>query len=263
MSEAPIEFIVAAFNEEKEADAALKELKAAKKEHLIGIQAAAVLRRDLKNKLHIKEVGELTGKKGALGGAVLGAAVGLLTGGTGLVLGAAGAVFGGLFGKKQDKGFDNDRLKVIGDSLKPGSSAILAVIEHTWVAELEQELEELGADVMTASIAADVAEQLSQNKDLTISALATEGAFTLERMAVGEDSAEISEMTVTDDAVMSGTAVATKDGIAYESTLSTAEGEAYEAGVITEDGAVAVSAVATEDGVAAEVVAIEADDEEK
>ncbi|MCA9874412.1 MAG: DUF1269 domain-containing protein, partial [Anaerolineales bacterium] len=122
MSDAPIELIIAAFNAEDAAEEALKELKAAKKEKLIGIDAAAVIRRDSKNKLHVKEMGEFSTGKGAVGGAVLGAAVGLLTGGAGLVLGAAGAAIGGLIGKKRDIGFPNERLQQIGESLKPDSS---------------------------------------------------------------------------------------------------------------------------------------------
>jgi len=49
MSDPTIELIIAAFNAEDAADEALKELKAAKKEKLIGIEAAAVIRRDKKN----------------------------------------------------------------------------------------------------------------------------------------------------------------------------------------------------------------------
>ena len=55
MSEAPVQLIVAAFKDEKSADEILKELKQAKKEKLIGIINAAVLRKDQNGKLHIKE----------------------------------------------------------------------------------------------------------------------------------------------------------------------------------------------------------------
>ena len=55
-SEVPIQVVIAAFNEEGAADEVLKELKAAKWAGLIGIQNAAVLRRDQKSKLHVKEL---------------------------------------------------------------------------------------------------------------------------------------------------------------------------------------------------------------
>lgn len=214
MSDPTIELIIAAFNAEDAADEALKELKAAKKEKLIGIEAAAVIRRDKKNKLHVKEVGELTTGKGAVGGAVLGAALGLLTGGAGLVLGAAGAAIGGLIGKKQDIGFPNERLQQIGESLKPETSAIVAVIEHKWLAQLEDELAELGAEVMTAAIAADIAEQLEAGKDVAYSALSSEEGLSASRTAVGENEIEMSNITSTAEGVVVSSGVVNEDGMA-------------------------------------------------
>ena len=214
MSDPTIELIIAAFNAENAADEALKELKAAKKEKLIGIEAAAVIRRDKKNKLHVKEVGELTTGKGAVGGAVLGAAVGLLTGGAGLVLGAAGAAIGGLIGKKQDIGFPNERLQQIGESLKPETSAIVAVIEHKWVAQLEDELAELGAEVMTAAIAADISAQLEAGKDVAYSALSSEEGLSASRTAVGENEIEMSNITATAEGVVVSSGVVNEDGMA-------------------------------------------------
>ena len=46
MNDVPIQLIVAAFKEESAADEALNTLKEAKKERLIGIQDAAIIRRD-------------------------------------------------------------------------------------------------------------------------------------------------------------------------------------------------------------------------
>jgi len=40
--------------------------------------------------------------------------------------------------KLRDSGFPQERLKAIGDGLKPGTSAIVAVVEHTWVAEVQK-----------------------------------------------------------------------------------------------------------------------------
>ncbi|MCA9991410.1 MAG: DUF1269 domain-containing protein [Pseudomonadales bacterium] len=262
MSETPIELIIAAFNDEKGAEVALKELQAAKKEKLIGIQAAAIVRRDAKNKLHVREVGELTPKKGAVGGAVLGAAVGLLTGGAGLVLGAAGALIGNIIGRKHDIGFSNQRLETIGESLKPGSSAIVAVIEHKWVVALEEDLAELGADVMTAAIAADIAEQLAADKDLAYSALSTDDSFSVSRTAAGEDSVEYSDMVVTEESLSTSAAVATAEGVAFESTTMTEEGIAHEAGVITDEGAVLSATLITEDGVSGAMLAAVVGEEE-
>jgi uncharacterized membrane protein len=75
MSNVPVQLIVAAFKEENAADEALKALKAAKKEKLIGIKDAAVIRRDQKDKIHIKDVKDVGGGKGALAGGLFGAAI--------------------------------------------------------------------------------------------------------------------------------------------------------------------------------------------
>ena len=80
MSEVPVQVVIAAFQEEKGADEVLKELKAARWAGLIGIQNAAVIRRDQKDKLHIKELKDWGGGKGAAFGGALGAIVGVLAG---------------------------------------------------------------------------------------------------------------------------------------------------------------------------------------
>jgi len=80
MSDVPVQLIVAAFPDEKAADGALKELKRAKKQKLIKIENAAVIRKDQKGKLHIKETADLGGGKGAAIGGVAGAAIGLIAG---------------------------------------------------------------------------------------------------------------------------------------------------------------------------------------
>jgi len=80
MSDIPVELIVAAFGEEKAANTALKELKSAKRAGLIDIVDAAVIRRDEKNKLHIKETGDLSGGQGAMFGGALGLILGIIAG---------------------------------------------------------------------------------------------------------------------------------------------------------------------------------------
>ena len=54
--------------------------------------------------------------------------------------------------RKQMESELDARLKQIGESLKPGSSAIIAVIDHVWVAEVERQMQTAGADTVTASL---------------------------------------------------------------------------------------------------------------
>ena len=255
MSDVPVQLIVAAFQDEKSADLALKELKQARREKLIGIQNAAVIRKDEKGKLHIKETADMGGGKGAALGGVAGAAIGILAGPALWVPAAVGALVGGLAAKLRDSGFSDERLKTIGDSLEPGSSAIIAVVEHKWVAQVEKELEEAGADMFTQALGADIAGQLEAGHEVAYSALATQEGYAVSRVAGGEDQVEGSSLVVDDTGVYGSRFLATEDGFAVERIAATddvvvdevlaSDGDTvvYGATVATDEGVVAASAV--------------------
>jgi uncharacterized membrane protein len=247
MSEVPVQVVIAAFNEEGAADETLHGLKQAKWAGVIGIQNAAVLRRDKRNKLHIKETGDWGGGKGAAAGAVLGGFVGLLAGPVGW-LGLTGAVIGGLAAKLRDSGFSDARLKQLGEALQPGTSAIVAVIEHTWVAELERQMQEAGADVMTEQISADVAAQLEAGRQVAYTALSTQDALVVKRTAVGEGEADVSGIVLTEDGLVAEEAVLTEEGIAAHRLVATDEAVSEEAVVAIEEGVVAAGYVTSEEG---------------
>ena len=223
MSDVPVQALVAAFKDEKAADQALLDLKTAKWAGLIGIQNAAVLRRDQKNKLHIKETGDWGGGKGAAAGAILGGFVGLLAGPVGW-LGITGAVIGGLAAKLRDSGFSDERLQTLGEALQPGTSAIVAVIEHKWVADLEKQMQEAGADVMTEEISADIAGHLEAGREVAYTALSTQDAFAARRTSVGEDHVDVSGFVLTEDALVTTEAVATEEGVVAAGVVATEAG---------------------------------------
>ena len=248
MSEAPVQLIVAAFQDEDGAKQALKELKAAKKDHLIKIDNAAVIRKDQKGKVHIKETKDMGGGKGAVIGGVVGGAIGMLAGGIGLAIVGAGALVGGLAAKLRDGGFKDDRLKKVGEGLTPGSSAIVAVIEHKWVPELEEAMEEAGADMLTETISADIAAQLEGGGQVAYSVLADEDSLTTSRVAASDEQVEMSSTTITDDAVDHVEAVANEEGIAAKHVVETADGVTVEAVAVTEDAAAYVAGVSTDEG---------------
>jgi uncharacterized membrane protein len=224
MTEVPIQLIVAAFNEEKTADAVLKDLKQAKRARLIGIQNAAVLRKDKNGKLRIKETADMGGGKGAALGGVTGAVIGLLAGPALIVPAAVGALVGGLAAKLRDSGFSDERLKRIGESLQPESSAIIAVVEHKWVQTVQEELAEAGADLFTESLGADIAEQLETGHDVAYSALSTQEGFAAERIAGGEDAVEYSGVVIGENEAVGGRFVATEKGFAVVGMEANDEG---------------------------------------
>ena len=216
MADAPIQLIVAAFQDAKAADAALDGLKSAAKQGKIKVQNAAVLKKDSKGKIKITETADMGGSKGAAIGGVAGGAIGVLAGPALLVPAAVGALVGGLVAKMRDTGFNDDRLRKLGEGLKPGSSAIIAVVEHKWVSDIEKELKKQGADVLTESLRDDISAQLEAGHDVAYTALAAEGGFAAGKLAIGQEGAEGAVLAVTDDEVIAGTFVATKEGIAVE-----------------------------------------------
>ena len=224
MSDVPVQLIVAAFQEEKAAKEALATLKEAKNAGLIKIENAAVLRKDAKGKLHIKETQDMGGGKGAAFGGVAGAAIGLIAGPALVVPAAVGALVGGLTAKLRDTGFSNQRLETLGEGLQPGSSAIVAVVEHTWVDKVEEALAETEADVMTAEIKADIAAQLEAGHEVAYSALSSEEGFLASRVAGGEDEVEGGLLAVDEDGIYGGRFVATETGFVVEEMAATDEG---------------------------------------
>ncbi len=167
-SDVPVEVVLAAFNDEDGAEKALGELKQAKKDRLIGIRNAAVLWKDDKGKLHFKETADMRGGKGAVIGGVIGGVVGLIFPPSILASAAVGAAIGGFSAKLHDAGFPDDRLREIGQGLKPNTSALIAVIEDVWVREVEAELQQFGADVVTEAVRADIAAQLEAEKPVEV-----------------------------------------------------------------------------------------------
>jgi uncharacterized membrane protein len=180
-NDVPVQVIVATFQNEGGAEDALQQLKEAQKEDVIDIENAALLRRDEGGTLHMKEPRDMHGGKGAAIGGVTGAVAGLLAGPVVLAAGI-GALIGGLAAKLRDSGFRDDRLKQLGEALTPGTSALVAVIEHTWVRDAEQMLRERGATVMTESITADIAEQLGAGHAVAYTAVATDEGIVAGRM---------------------------------------------------------------------------------
>jgi uncharacterized membrane protein len=172
MSEkAPMHLIVAVFGTQTGAEAARKTLRTSRDEKLIGICASIAVQKDEKGQVHFKDTGMSAGK-GAVGGSILGAAVGVLTGGTALALGAAGALVGGLVGKRKQAGcVEEQRLNQLTASLVPGSSALIVVMEPGWGVVVEQEFHGMGADLFTADIPASMDQDLDASQEAAYAAL--------------------------------------------------------------------------------------------
>jgi uncharacterized membrane protein len=140
MSSSPIEIFVATYGTEEGAGSALKDFQAAERAGSIDLIDAAVVVHTAEEKVKFEETADPSGKKWAKRGAIAGGLVGLIFPPTIIVSAAVGAGAGGIWGKIRDKGFKDEDLKEIGESLPPGSSAIIAVAEDRMVEQLERGL---------------------------------------------------------------------------------------------------------------------------
>src|SRR6516165_8261484 len=141
MATSTLEVFVAAFGSEDEAGAALKDFKAADREGAIDLIDAAVIVHRADGKVHFQETGDPSGKTWAKRGAIAGGLVGLIFPPSIIGTAAVGAAGGGIWGKVRDKGIPDEELRRIGESIPPGSSAIIAVAEDRVVENLQRAIE--------------------------------------------------------------------------------------------------------------------------
>lgn len=159
----PVEILVAAWHDPDAAERVLRELREAEHEHLISVVDAATLVLDDEGALRITETKDIGARRGAVLGGLVGAGVGLLTGGVGWLLLGGGAV-GALAARARDRGVHDQRLVAIGEQLTPGSSALVAEVELTAVADLEQQLSEAGAAVVREALEEELAAELRDER---------------------------------------------------------------------------------------------------
>ncbi len=140
--DAALELIISVYNAPDEAEAVLKGLRHQAGDKTFKIKEAAVITRDMNGHAHIQDTGDVKASHGAVFGAITGALIGLAGGPAGAVVGAvAGAATGGATAAVVDMGFSKEQLKELKASMPAGSSALVALVEHTWVEKLVHEME--------------------------------------------------------------------------------------------------------------------------
>ncbi|NPV63718.1 MAG: DUF1269 domain-containing protein [Methanotrichaceae archaeon] len=123
------DLVVLAFDNVTDAGMMRDDLLKMQKEHLIGLDDAAVVVRNQEGKVKVDQIASLTGA-GALGGAFWGLLIGLIffVPIFGLVVGAAA---GALAGKYADVGVDDKFIKEVGNTIQPGSSALFLLVRES------------------------------------------------------------------------------------------------------------------------------------
>jgi uncharacterized membrane protein len=141
MTDNQVQVFVAAFDNETQAGVALKDFRAMDREGSIDLIDGVVVVHGTDGTVRFEETADPSGKKWAKRGAIAGGLVGLIFPPSIIAGAAIGAAGGGVWGKIRDKGFKDEDLKAIGESLDPGTSAIIAIAEDRVIQRLETGLE--------------------------------------------------------------------------------------------------------------------------
>ena len=199
MNQDPVQLIVAAFNSPDRAGEVMAELKEGKKEGLIGIIDAAVVVKDGDGNLDVTDA-KRRSTRGFVTGGVVGGLVGLLAGPVGWVALGGGAI-GALAGKMRGAPLKAE-MQDIGSALTPNSSAIVAVIEHTWVTELEEALAAEGAYLVREALKADIAEQLNADGNVLYTAVSGDAGGGIARVADSPEGTTVTGLVAGEDGVL-------------------------------------------------------------
>lgn len=147
-----IDVVVAAFDGEAEAMAAMDRLSQMRRAGQIELKAMAIVRRDDEGRLHIKETDDPGAVRGAIVGGAVGGVIGLLLGPLAIPAAAAGAAIGALTEKLHDAGIKNDKLERLGEGLKAGIAAVVAMTTAESSSEVQRVVREAGARVITEGL---------------------------------------------------------------------------------------------------------------
>ena len=165
MTDSHVQVFIAAFDNEIEAGVALKDFREMNREGSIDLIDAAVMVHTSDGKVQFEETADPSGRKLARRGAVAGGIVGLIFPPSILVGAAVGAAGGGIWGKIRDKGFKDEDLMAIGESLDPGTSAIIAIAEDRVLERLETGLEgynKIARHALSAEAAARISAEIAK-----------------------------------------------------------------------------------------------------
>ena len=143
-------FVVIDYESEVKAEEVRLALLKMQKEYLIDLIDAVIVIRDAKGKVQLRQLYNLTAA-GAASGGFWGALIGLifLNPLFGFAIGAAaGAVSGAL----RDVGIDDNFMKELGKTLKPGTAALCVLIRQMTPDKVVEELQKFGGTLIKTNL---------------------------------------------------------------------------------------------------------------
>lgn len=138
--------VYAVYDGQNTAGQAFQSMKNAQHETGERIESYAVVSRDLKGTVHVRD----QRKRDAGVGAVLGGVIGLIGGPAGVAAGAAaGGAIGYLTGDAV--GIPRDKVETMKSSLTPDSSALVVILDDRWVQNVEHDMNQAHARAVIAN----------------------------------------------------------------------------------------------------------------
>jgi uncharacterized membrane protein len=160
--EGPLTVAFAQYPDPDSAKDALQTLQQMEKEGAIDVVDAGVTEKQSDGKAKISDVQKHARRMNVGEGAIIGGVASLLFP-PGII---AGAIVGGVAGEvvgrlRHHEAFKSKEMKLAADRMPPGSSAIVAIIENKWLAELETATEGYES-LITQSVDADAAASVTE-----------------------------------------------------------------------------------------------------
>ena len=180
--------IVVVFDEESKAYEGTKALRELHDDTDITLYAGAVIAKDAKGKVSVKQAAD-QGPIGTVLRFATGGLIGVLGGPVGMAVGAAAGTLTGSMYDIVQIGVDEDFVNEVSAYLSPGKSAVVAEIDEEWVTPLDTRMEAIGGVVFRCARGEYIDAQIEQGIAADKAALAQLKA---ERdQAVGEVKAKL------------------------------------------------------------------------
>src|SRR6266545_2793396 len=156
------ELVVTMFDGEDAASAAYQALRRLEQTGGIAILDAATLVKHSDGTSEIKDTQDVDTRHGAYFGVISGALIGLLGGPAGALIGSvAGAATGAASASLIDFGFPREDLQALDDQLANGSSALVVLVEATWLDKLDDALASFAGRSTSRSLHSDRADRIA------------------------------------------------------------------------------------------------------
>jgi uncharacterized membrane protein len=140
-------FVVVIFPDEAKAYQGTRALKELHTEGNLTVYGMAVVSKDARGKLAIKDAAS-EGPLGTAVGALTGGIIGLLAGPVGLVTGAVGGTVIGSLIDIVNFGVGEEFIAQVSKELTPGKCAVIAELAETWTTPLDTRMEAVGGTVL-------------------------------------------------------------------------------------------------------------------